>query len=162
MQADPTKRSWVTRVLGITFDEAVNGAAPRAAAGFGPARVRWQQARKDVDAELAAFRSALLAHAQIKSDSRLSFVQAAAAEIPNMLPAPGRQIETLLAAGEANPDTAKAVLAAVGQYRQALAGAQDLARLEAFASGSLHVPLALRDKLSAAMDEIETAVRAAG
>ena len=68
----------------------------------------------------------------------------------------------LLAAGEANPDTAKAVLAAVGQYRQALAGAQDLARLEAFASVSLHVPLALRDKLSAAMDEIETAVRAAG
>jgi hypothetical protein len=160
MSDDPAKRDWVTRVFGITFGAA--GAPAAGSAGFGAARARWQKARQEVDAELATFRSALLADAGIKSDSRLGFVEAAAAEIPNMLPAPGRQIETLLAAGEANPNTAQAVLAAVGQYRQALAGAAGLARLEAFASSSLKVPLALRDKLSAAMDEIETAVRAAG
>jgi hypothetical protein len=160
MTDDPVKRAWVTRVLGVQFAEGGDaGASP--AGGFGSVRARWQKARTQVDADLAAFRAALLADAGIKSDSRLNFIRAAAAEIPNMLPAPGRRIETLLASGEATPDTAKAVLAAVGEYRQALAGAQGLAKLEAFASGSLHIPLALRDMLSTAMDEIEAAVRAA-
>lgn len=155
MAADAPQRDWVTRVLGARFTQ------PTGNPKFAAALARWQQARTQVDADLAAFRTALLADANVKSDARLSFVAAAAAEIPNMLPAPGRQIDALLKSGGTAPSAAKDALAAIGEYRKALDAAQSLARLETFASRDLKVPLALRKTLTAAMDNIESTLRAA-
>ncbi len=155
MPGDPAQHAWVARVLGVQF------AQTGGTAQFAKALARWQQARTQVDADLAAFRAALLADPNVKSDARLSFVAAAATEIPNMLPAPGRQIDTLLKSGGAAPSATKDVLAAIGAYRQALDAAAGLARLETFATRSLKTPLSLRKTLAAAMDNMETTLRAA-
>jgi hypothetical protein len=155
MSGDAAQHAWVTRVLNVKFAQA-GGTAQ-----FAKALARWQQARAQVDADLAAFRSALLADPDVKSDGRLSFVAAAATEIPNMLPAPGRQIDALLKSGGAAPSATRDVLAAIGAYRQALDAATGLAKLESFATKSLKTPLALRKTLAAAMDNMETTLRAA-
>jgi hypothetical protein len=155
MEDDPAKRAWVTRVLGVTFPDHSG------TADFAPALASWRQARAKVDADLAAFRAALVADESIKADSRLNFVRAAAAEIPNMLPAPGRKIEALLASGAPGPAAANDVLAAVGDYRAALNAATSLGKLEDFAARKLSVSLDVRATLLAAIDRIETTMKTA-
>jgi hypothetical protein len=155
VSGDAAQHAWVTRVLGVQFTGAGGGAQ------FAKALASWQHARAQVDADLAAFRAALLADPNVKSDPRLGFVAAAATEIPNMLPAPGRQIDALLKFGGAAPSATKDVLAAIGVYRKELDAAAGLARLETFANRSLKTPLALRKTLAAAMDNMEATLRAA-
>jgi hypothetical protein len=153
--SDDPKGTWVQRVLGVRL--------PRRGAqgGFGQASGRWRDARADVAARLAEFRAALLAHDAIKADPRARFVAAAAAEIPRMLPAPPAEIEALLESRGASKEGAGKALAAIATYRSALDNAAALARLEAFASRSLNIPLAVRETLTTALDEIEAALRTA-
>lgn len=151
------KQAWVTRVLGYEFPSDLGGRG-----GFGAALARWRQAMADVRADLARFRTTLLADKDIKTDPRLRFVAAAASEIPNMLPAGGSRLEAaILSAARASGDPAS-VRAAVADYRDALASATRLAKLEDFARSDIKAPLAVRATLAQAMDDIErTLARAA-
>ena len=154
MQNDPARRAWVERVLGVRLPAS-------GGTGAGTACARWQRAQTQLNASLAAFRSALLADAAVKDDPRFAFVRAAVAEIPNMLPAPSRRIDALLAAAESSPAAAADAIEAIGDYRSALATTRPLARLEAFAAADLKVPLTLRETLGAALDDIAATLRSA-
>jgi hypothetical protein len=154
MPNDPA-REWVERVLGVRFS-----AQPRPA-NAGKTLDRWRDAHAEVVDHLAAFKAALLADETIKVDPRISFVTAAAAEIPRMLPASSRALEALLKSGDAGQSPPDKALSAVAAYRQELDAAAGLARLEAFASHNLKFPLAVRKMMAAALDDIETSLHAA-
>ncbi len=157
MADDAAQRAWVTRVLGYNFP-AVTGSE---AVNLAPLLACWRRARAEVSREISAFGARLLADAAVKADPRFPFVRAAAAEIPNMLPASGPRIEALLAARTPVPGAAREVMAAIDAYRGALDGARGLARLEAFATSRLGVALGPRAILTTALDEISAALRAA-
>ena len=156
MADDVARRAWVTRVLGYKFPDAAAGAMD-----FVPLLARWRRARADVGREIAAFGARLLADAAVKSDPRFPFVRAAAAEIPNLLPASGPRIEALLGARNPGPGAAREVIATIDAYRGALDGARGLTRLEDFAASRLGIPLGPRAILTAALDDIVAALRAA-
>ncbi len=157
MAQSAAQQEWVTRVLGYRFPVGTGAKAMDLA----PLRARWRQARAQVDRDLAAFGTALMANDAVKADPRFPFVRAAAAEIPNMLPAAGPQIDALLGAKDPPPGGIREALAAVDAYRGALDTTPALARLEAFAARHLKFRLALRATLAAAIDEIATTLRAA-
>jgi hypothetical protein len=149
---DLEQRAWVSRVLGYEFHSDPGGGG---GADFGVALARWRQAMADVRTDLARFRTALLADQDIRTDPRLRFVAAAASEIPNMLPAGGSRLEAAIIASVRASGDATAVLAAMADYRNALASAARLARLEDFARSDIKAPLAVRATLTQAMDDIE-------
>lgn len=138
---------------GSVVFSGMNSAPARAVAPISARR--WRQAMADVRADLARFRTALLADKDIKTDPRLRFVAAAASEIPNMLPAGGNRLEAAITACVRASGDATAVRAAMADYRDALASATRLARLEDFARSDIKAPLAVRATLTQAMDDIE-------
>ena len=153
MPDDIAQRTWVSRVLGVQFGSRAKSSA------FAAASQRWQQAWALATSDLAAFKAALLANSEVKADPRLNFVAASATEIPNMLPR--STFDGLLRKGGGTPEATAKVLDSVASYRRELAASVRLGKLESFASGSLKTPLALRQTLTDAMDDIETTLRAA-
>lgn len=124
--------------------------------GDAEAQALWQQAITSVMADLGGFRKALLRDAAVTSDPRLRFVAAAASEIPNMLPPGWRKLSATLKGGGGAQGARKAVTA----YRAALSSATRLARLEDFARKTLSYPLAVRETLTAALDDIASSLDA--
>lgn len=146
------QREWISRVLGVDLT------ARPAGGGLDKIAKSWRATQANVDADLAAFCSALVSHPSVKDDPRVKFVATALAELPRLLPKAGEVQAVLDRPGEG---AAGRAIAAVNEYRQALGGAQALAKLEAYASRSLKLPLTVRATLTAGLDEMEAALRAA-
>ena len=149
MSGGSARRDWVERVLKVRIPSP-------GGVDFAPALKQWQAVQARVRADMAAFGKALLADPAIAKDTRLPFVKAAVAELPKMLPSPGKEVTSLLSGKAASADE---VMAALATYRTELAGVRQLARLEAFAGARLKTPLTVRETLTSALDEIEQTLR---
>jgi hypothetical protein len=155
--SDAEKDQWVARVLGLKAPSA--GAAEAAAVapdtGFRRMMLTWREAQGRLAAALDALAGDLLGRQEVRDDPRFEDVKAAAAELPKLVPAFGGELEDALDAGinEGHGPRAAALaaeaIAAIDKYRQKLAGAAELAALEAFARDDLGSPVALGSDLDA-------------
>ncbi len=134
---------------------------------FADALSKWRSGQATIKSNIAAFQKALLVNEEVKSDPRIKFVAAAVAEIPNMLPGTGRQVDAVLSAGVSLTDKQKALdvanlaLKAINNYRNELVASSQLDDVEQFAQVELRTPLLVLEPLRGVIGEIEVMIRSA-
>lgn len=124
--------------------------------------LRWNEAQKRVNANLAELGTAVLALDEVKADPRLATVKEALKRLPKLVPEWGDQLDDALkdcinaGGGPAAAPAARAALDALADYRRKLGGVPALSRLEAFSKRRIGADLALYRELDGAMAELET------
>ena len=124
--------------------------------------LRWNEAQKRVNANLAQLGTAVLALDEVQADRRLPTVKEALKRLPTLVPQWGDQLDDALkdcinaGSGPAAAPAARAALAVLDEYREKLGGVPALSRLEAFSKRRLGTDLALYRELDGAMAELET------
>jgi hypothetical protein len=135
---------WVARVLKVNL--------PRA--HLGKLADQWRMAQNDAVAALASFGQALLKLPDVAADPRVQDVKSALPALPRLIP----DHESALASLE--DGDAQQALAAIAAYRQQLAAANTMQRLEQFANKHIG-DLGVATMLNGALGEIETRLQRA-
>lgn len=123
--------------------------------------LRWREAQGQFDANLKSLGASLLALPEIKADPRLAQLEKVVAALPQLVPTFGGRLEDALDAGM-NTDVPAEVqrlaaesIAAIDAYRQQLAAAAYLQKLEEFAAKDLGAGLRLHGVLDQALVELK-------
>jgi hypothetical protein len=123
--------------------------------------LRWREAQRTFDANLAAFGTNLLSRQEIKEHPRIEDIKRGVALLPALVPTFGGSLEDVLDAGMSAADATQrakldaAGIAAIDAYRQQLAAASHLLALEAFAAKKLGANLALHRALDDVLLELK-------
>ena len=151
------KKAWVHRVLGVDIgNDARAAAAPGSIVAYHKMLLRWRDAQTQLSAILQQVSSTLLAMPEIKADPQFVEVEKAAKMLPKLVPRFGGKLEEALDAGLNATDPSEQArlrregVFAIDAYRQQLAAASGLIRLEQFASAEL----GMGSKLHKALDEV--------
>jgi hypothetical protein len=155
---DPAKDAWVGKVLGVKV-----GTKGQRGVAFTKLLLDWRDAQSRLSGSLSGLAGAILRNEEVRADPRLASVEQAVKGLSQLVPEFGGTLETALdrVINDGNlQGGGKDVLAAVAAYRQRLAGAAALSRLEAIAGEHLQAT-PLIGPLDAVLAEIERSVAAA-
>ncbi|MDR3515049.1 MAG: hypothetical protein P4M00_04475 [Azospirillaceae bacterium] len=139
---------------------------PRGAVSYAKLLLRWRDAQRRANLDLARFGQALLALEEIQRDPRLPQLQRAAAKMTGLVPKFGDDLadhlDTAMTRGD-SPDGKAALREALGTlaaYRRVLDAVPALADLEAVARRAVGGDLQFHSGLAAALSDLEAEVTA--
>jgi hypothetical protein len=170
MSVTAAQRAWIERVLGFVVQTVPETGGERPGPG-GPGKglvayrtllLRWRDAQSTLDANLRTVGATLLARPDIKADPRLEDIKKAVSLLPKLVPAFGGRLEDILDAGINAEDPAEQArlaregVAAIDAYREKLAAATGLLKLELFAAEDLGAKLALHRALDDTLAAMKT------
>jgi hypothetical protein len=155
---------WVKRVLGYDVTSQAKGSGPVGGIQYRMLLLRWREAQGNVARNMTALGKAVLARQDVKSDSRLPQVEAAVEQLNRLVPSFGGELEDVLDRGINAGQTAEAAalaaeaIEAVDVYRRNLAGATQLAALEALAEREMGGSFRLQSALDEVLQDLRSAL----
>jgi hypothetical protein len=126
--------------------------------------IDWHAAQNTAQQEVTKLGEAYLSNPEVQEDPRFAIVQSVVGGLHQHVPEFGDQLDTdinlLLNTGGKSADAAKAAMQTLGTYRDKLATATTLQRIEAVAKQDLGVDVSAFGTLDRMVGDIETKIKA--